>query len=234
MPYSFHWNHAGGTGYRSFDRIAIEMLWEFVLTEDMCRSDLRLHIGSGRTRLPGFINIDVIDDSDMRCDLDRERLPFADNSVDCIFSYHALEHFDNYLFVLGEFWRVLRHKGRMLIGVPYVTLTEYNLVNPYHKNHFSEYSFDFFDPDKLKGSANENNPIIFKKIWHRFHYLPEYKSCSEDELAYARRHLFNVVQKIDFGIYAIKPPATSIKFETDAEETLRAEFDAYLSSLQYR
>jgi hypothetical protein len=40
--------------------------------------------------------------------------------------------------------------------VPYVTLTEFNLVNPFHKCHFNEYSFDFFEPGKLKGAANED------------------------------------------------------------------------------
>jgi predicted SAM-dependent methyltransferase len=68
---------------------------------------LRLHIGSGRTRIDGFVNIDQIQGSDLRLDLNRDRLPFKDDSVDCVFSFHALEHCENYLFVLGEIWRVM-------------------------------------------------------------------------------------------------------------------------------
>ncbi len=91
----------------------------------------------------GFVNIDQIRGGDLCLDLNRNRLPFEDNSADCVFSYHALEHFENYLFALGEIWRVLQHGARLLIEVPYVTLSEYNLVNPYHRQHFSEHSFAF-------------------------------------------------------------------------------------------
>jgi sRNA-binding protein len=39
--------------------------------------------------------------------------------------------------------------------------------------------------------------------------------------------MFNVVRTIDFGLYAVKPPATRIDLDGDAAETLRAEFDRY-------
>ena len=61
------------------------------------------------------------------------------------------------------------------MGVPYVTLTEFNLVNPYHLHNFNEHSFDFFDPDRLRGSAAEEHEISFKKAFHRFHYTREFK-----------------------------------------------------------
>ena len=196
--------------------------------------DQKLHIGCGYTILDGFVNIDVIPGCDLTLDLERETLPFADNSVECVFSHHALEHFANYLFVLGEIWRVLRHGGRFLLQVPYVTLTEYNLVNPYHKRNFNEFSFDFFDRGKLKGSANETDPIQFKKVWHRFHYLPEFQSTPEPELTFARRHYFNVVRAIDFGLYAVKPPHDSIDVSGDAAAQLEREQDLYIRSLRRR
>ncbi len=119
------------------------------------QASVKLHIGSGRTRIAGFVNIDQIPDCDLQLDLNKEPLPFADDSVDCVFTFHALEHFENYLFVLGEIWRVLRHGGRLLVAVPYVTLSEYNLVNPYHKQHFNEHSFAFFEVGRLKECQRE-------------------------------------------------------------------------------
>lgn len=193
-------------------------------------SPLMLHIGSGRTRIEGFVNIDQLLGSDLCLDVNSHKLPFDDNSVDCVFSYHAMEHFDNYLFVLGEIWRVLRHGGRLLIEVPYVTLSEYNLVNPYHKQHFNEYSFDFFEIGKLKASANEGRPILFTKVWHRFHYLPEFEHSSESDQTYARRHMFNVVRAIDFGLYAVKPPAVRWDAEHGMEDALRSEFDRHFAA----
>ena len=193
-------------------------------------AEKKLHIGCGHKKLDGFINIDVVPNCDLQLDLDKEPLPFEDGSIDCVFSYHAFEHFSRYLFVLGEVWRVLRHGGRLLIQVPYVTLTEYNLVNPYHKTNFNEFSFDFFDPAKLKGSANEGNGIHFKKVWHRFHYLREFATMAEPERTYARRHYFNVVRAIDFGIYAVKPPFQSLDIPENARVLLRDELDSCLKS----
>lgn len=194
------------------------------------QSALHVHIGCGYTALDHFVNIDIIPGCDICLDLNTQALPFADNSVECVFSFHAMEHFENYLFVLGEIWRVLKHGGRFLLQVPYVTLTEYNLVNPFHKTHFNEYSFDFFDRDKLKGSANEGCPITFKKAWHRFHYLPEFASTPESELSFYRRHYFNVVRAIDFGLYAIKPPHNSIEIADMADTEVREEMDRYIGS----
>ncbi len=130
-------------------------------------NELRLNIGAGHTYIPGFTNVDVSDQAEIQVDLGRESLPFETDSVDLVFSYHTLEHIDDYLFALGEIHRVLRNGGRFLLGVPYVTLTEYNLINPYHRQNFNEYSFDFFNPARLKGTAAEKNPILFRKIFHK-------------------------------------------------------------------
>lgn len=194
------------------------------------KTPLQLHIGCGYTALDDFVNIDIVPGCDIRLDLNKQPLPFDDNSVECVFSFHAMEHFDNYLFVLGEIWRVLKHGGRFLLQVPYVTLTEYNLVNPFHKTHFNEYSFDFFDLEKLKGSANEGGPILFKKAWHRFHYLPEFASTSESDRNFYRRHYFNVVRAIDFGLYAVKPPHRSIEVGDNAAVELQEELDRCVTS----
>ena len=176
------------------------------------------------SRLDGFVNVDVVDGCDLRLDLNREALPFPDGSVSCVFANHSLEHLENYLFALREIWRVLEHGGRLLIEVPYVTLTEYNLVNPYHKQHFNEYSFDFFEEGKLLNSANEESPIRLTKVWHEFIYLPEWEGTPEPELTYARRHYFNVVKAIRFGIVAVKPPHTRLQVEPGTAQALAEEF----------
>ena len=190
----------------------------------------KLNIGAGVSYLPGFTNIDVSPRADLQLDLNNDRLPFDDDSIELIFSYHCLEHLDNYLFALGEIHRVLQHQGRLLIGVPYVTLTEFNLVNPYHRQNFNEYSFDFFDPAKLKNSAAEENEILFQKAFHRFHYLPEFAKEPPDRQEWSRRHLFNVVRAIDFGLVAIKDRNTSASPDDMPRDKMIAEFDNLLAS----
>lgn len=186
--------------------------------------ELRLNIGAGQTYIPGFVNIDISPRAEISLDLNKDRLPFADSSVDFIFSYHTLEHVDNYLFVLGEMYRVLKHGGRLLLGVPYVSLTECNLVNPYHVRHFNEYSFDFFDPERLKGSAVEANPILFKKVFHRFHYMGIFRLLAPPLQSWCRRHLFNVVRKIDFGLLAIKELRQPVVAGRAERHRMRAAF----------
>ncbi len=188
---------------------------------------LNLNIGAGQTYIPGFVNIDLFEKADLSLDLSKDRLPFEDSSVDLVFSYHTLEHIPDYLFALSEIHRVLKHGAHFLIGVPYVTLTEYNLVNPYHLHNFNEFSFDFFDQTKLKFSAAESNSILFQKIFHRFHYMGVFRYLFQPLQTWCRRHLFNVVQKIDFGLLAIKDPTAPL---ASNEKELLQEFDQCLSA----
>jgi SAM-dependent methyltransferase len=190
---------------------------------------LKLNIGAGMTRIPGFVNIDISERADIQIDLGKERLPFDDNSVDLVFSYHTLEHVSEYLFALGQIYRVLRHGGQFLLGVPYVTSTEFNLINPYHKHNFSEYSFDFFLPSKRLGGAASDDSIIFEKIFHRFHYMKEFEMLDEPMRTWCRRHLFNVVKKIDFGLIAIKDINSPIAKGSHIEPDMIKEFDNLLS-----
>ncbi|OQY97668.1 MAG: hypothetical protein B6D35_14655 [Candidatus Brocadia sp. UTAMX2] len=46
------------------------------------------------------------------------QLGFKDNSFDCVFSYHVLEHIKDYLGALSEVKRVLKPNGFLLLGVP--------------------------------------------------------------------------------------------------------------------
>ncbi len=192
---------------------------------------LKLNLGAGQTYIPDFVNIDISPKADITLDLGKDRLPYEDNSVDLVFSYHTLEHIPDYLFALSEIHRVLKHGGRFLVGLPYVTLTEYHLVNPYHLHNFNEFSFDFFEPGKLKGSAAEENPILFKKIFHRFHYMGFFKFAPPPMRGWCRRHLLNVVRKIDFGLLAIKQ--TDQPLPEIGRRKLVRQFDACLRSRVY-
>jgi predicted SAM-dependent methyltransferase len=80
-----------------------------------------LNVGSGHRPLRGFVNIDInlARRPDMWLDV-RNGLPFADGSVDRIYTCHVLEHFyyDELTGVLREFRRVLRPDGGLRLLVP--------------------------------------------------------------------------------------------------------------------
>lgn len=192
-------------------------------------NELKLNIGAGITYLPGFKNIDVSPRAEISLDLNKSPLPFADSSVDLVFSYHTLEHVDNYLFALGEIHRVLKHGGRFLLGVPYVTSTRSHLVNPYHRQNFNEHSFDFFDPAKNKGSAAEQNPILFRPVFQHYHYVGVFHLFPWPLSELARRHLFNVVRKIDFGLLCVKDRTRLPTCDGELVRRMRREFQVCLS-----
>jgi predicted SAM-dependent methyltransferase len=90
---------------------------------------LRLHIGSGSTRLDGWLNIDLVaaDGVDRSLDV-REGLPFSD--VDFIFAEHFLEHLTlaEGIAFLRECRRVLNEDGVLRLSTPnldWVWLTHY-------------------------------------------------------------------------------------------------------------
>lgn len=82
---------------------------------------LRLHLGCGTNRLPGWVNIDSVEgcQPDAVHDITHP-LPYPDLSVDEILAEDLLEHFDKYMrfVVFGDWARVLKIGGRMTLQVP--------------------------------------------------------------------------------------------------------------------
>lgn len=80
---------------------------------------VRLNIGPGAERTPGWVNVDVAN-GDVVADL-RRRLPFPDDCASHIYCSHVLEHLRNpdesYAF-LRECHRVLRRGGKLRVVVP--------------------------------------------------------------------------------------------------------------------
>jgi SAM-dependent methyltransferase len=88
--------------------------------ERAAQGGLRLHLGSGGTNLPGWINVDLVGaQADVTWDL-RRQLPFPDRSADAVFLEHVLEHMTvaEGMAVLRHALRVLAPGGVLRVGVP--------------------------------------------------------------------------------------------------------------------
>ncbi len=188
--------------------------------DEEARRPYQLNLGAAKTFIPGFVNIDIHERADLSLDLGVERLPFPDNSVRTVVSHHTLEHVGDYLFALGEIDRVLEHDGELLLSLPYATLTEYHMVNPYHHHNFNERSFDFFDPLLLKGSAAEDGAIEFRRVLVRFTYMGYYGVAPRWLRTWARRHMLNVVRQFDIALVAIKDPTRAVDTSPARAEAL--------------
>jgi predicted SAM-dependent methyltransferase len=80
----------------------------------------RLHLGSGRKRVPGWLNVDVMG-SEHDIDLACGRLPWPDASFSAVVCQHVIEHLeleDELLPLLREVHRVLRPDGELWLSCP--------------------------------------------------------------------------------------------------------------------
>ncbi|MHA1225146.1 MAG: class I SAM-dependent methyltransferase [Candidatus Hodarchaeales archaeon] len=110
---------------------------------------MRLDIGCGKNPRQGYIGIDKEDyGQEIIRDIEKECLPFSDSTIDEIFCQHVLEHLDDPMFVIDEFWRVLKPHGKAWIIVPHKdNIKAYALR---HKRYFNEYTFDALETDAVK------------------------------------------------------------------------------------
>jgi len=118
---------------------------------------MKLNIGSGIYPAQGYINLDI--DKSVNPDIVRDitrGLPFCDEHFDEVRAYHFLEHLspENFLFALGEVYRVLIHGGIFDIIVP-LGITD----DPTHKIFFTDRSFNVF--------LDKNSQYYYKRgmIW---------------------------------------------------------------------
>ncbi|HUP59834.1 MAG TPA: methyltransferase domain-containing protein [Thermoanaerobaculia bacterium] len=82
-------------------------------------SDL-LHLGAGRRRVPGWLNVDVWS-SDYDVDVACGRLPWRDASFRAIVSQHVIEHLEleeELIPLLRELRRVIRPAGELWLSCP--------------------------------------------------------------------------------------------------------------------
>src|SRR5207244_238231 len=71
------------------------------------------HLGCGSRHWPGWINADLNEDADLRCDI--RSLPVESDAADAVAAIHVLEHFYAWEAVplLTEWKRILKPGGRI-------------------------------------------------------------------------------------------------------------------------
>ena len=84
---------------------------------------LKLNLGSGPTKLPGFVSVDSIKFSsvDVVLDLNTPHWPWMDDSVEEIHMSHTIEHFtgEQRVHIYNEMFRVLKKGAKATLIAPY-------------------------------------------------------------------------------------------------------------------
>lgn len=108
---------------------------------------LRLNIGSGRCRLPGFLSVDNnrnAGEVDVAHDLDQLPWPFEESSVGEMEMDHVLEHLEDTIGVIQEIYRICADGASVRIMTPHFSC---NWTHPGHKRAMGVGLFDHFNPE---------------------------------------------------------------------------------------
>lgn len=132
------------------------------------QKEIRLNLGCGKTKLPGYTNCDI----DKRVNPDKivdltKRLPFKTNSIEHIYTSHTLEHIDKETLVnttLPEIWRICKPNVTVKIIVPY--MDSQNVLN--HKTRFNKDTFSTICKENY--TSSESYPFKFSFELKKFEY----------------------------------------------------------------
>lgn len=93
---------------------------------------LKLNLGCGEKRFPGYVNVDKFGTPDLKHDLEKFPWPWPDNSVSEILLIHVLEHLGQQTFfflgIIKEIYRVCQPDAQVHITVPH----------PRHDNFYND------------------------------------------------------------------------------------------------
>lgn len=131
------------------------------------KSGIRLDIGCGRNKQPGFVGMDMQDlpGVDVVHDWNIYPWPLPDECVLLAMASHVIEHVNpaegNFLRWMDELWRVCKVDAEVAITAPHGSSQGY-LQDPTHCNATNEATWAYFDPSHPSGLYAFYTP----KPWH--------------------------------------------------------------------
>jgi len=112
---------------------------------------IKLDIGCGRNKQPGFVGLDMFDypGVDIVQDIEVTPWPLPDECVLTAVASHVLEHVNPhkgvFINVMNEIWRILKPHGQFAFVVPYAE-SHGMMQDPTHCNFINETTMHYFDP----------------------------------------------------------------------------------------
>jgi predicted SAM-dependent methyltransferase len=168
---------------------------------------LKLELGSWEKRMPNWITIDQDPRADICLDLSKG-LPFADNSVDEIYSSHLLEHFfyPDMRKLLVECHRVLKSGGVFKTAVPNMRI----YIDAYVK------------PEEFKVPEQS----LYKPAFHYFSKIDfvNYMAYLDGihRFMFDEENLPKIIAEVGFRDVAIRPFELGLDLESRRHESVYA------------
>lgn len=124
----------------------------------MTENLLKINIGSGFENVSNFINIDISShcNPDYVLDIEKDTLPFKDNSVDEVICHHILEHLgDGFFHCMKEIYRVCVNNSIIHVRVPHPRHDTF-LIDPTHKRPIYPDTLAMFSQQRNKSDIDAN------------------------------------------------------------------------------
>lgn len=104
---------------------------------------LRIDVGCGDCKPDGYVGLDIQDlpGVDKVIDFAKDGLPYPDSSVDEIRAFDFVEHIQDKVYTLKEFWRVCKPGGIVNIQVPDASVGQGGFRDPTHVSFWCPQSF---------------------------------------------------------------------------------------------
>ena len=138
---------------------------------------MALDLGAAHNPTYGYSTVDKQGDVDYICDV-TEGLPFPDNSVGVIRAVDFMEHIEDKIALMNEFYRVLAHGG-MLLSLTPSTDGRGAFQDPTHVSYWNENSFWYFCDENYSRFVPEIDArfkvsqlkTYFPSDWHESHNI---------------------------------------------------------------
>lgn len=171
-----------------------------------------LNIGCGTDIREGYINLDkvLLPGVDTVWDMTQFPYPFESRQFSSILMINVLEHLPDTIKVLEEIFRLCKSGANVKIRVPYWNSIE-QATDPTHVRFFSEYSMDYFDPNKELGKrrlyySSARFYVQSVHVWivfaNRDILIRNWLFCKI--LLFISHYFSNVVHLIEFDLTALK------------------------------
>lgn len=183
---------------------------------------VKLHLGCGAKKLPGFINVDKYGEPDQRVDLERFPWPWMDSIADEVVLIHVLEHLggdpETFRGIIRELYRVCAPGAKVVIVVPHPRHDNF-LGDPTHVRPITAQLMTLFDRaqcEAWQAAGYSNTPLAihwgvnFRITAHQeipdepYNTMLAEKLITADELKTIARERNNVISEIHLQLEVVK------------------------------